>query len=293
MKEKVVKDLIIARNIIRKKYKTLKSGRLESTSRWEEILQPITSPLKQLTTKSSSKSDATTFKDEPELPLTSKIKRKKTSLPLSSSSSSSTSISAESIDSYPEESLKDSLVGGESSTDRSIRLLDISDADFDNKYGPYFSADDKVWKIGSSPFTMNNQNIFINDKVYKLTDGLKLLIFLKEPNLQLCNNSDISDYLEIVRGSNVMHRNYDETQQIAGNKSFKYKLIKNISKSIHTGSGLMEFSTNKTDYVYWDDPNELVDRLKLLFASQQAGHNNHNNEIISIIEELREAKIIV
>lgn len=43
---------------------------------------------------------------------------------------------------------------------------------------------------------------------------------------------------------------------------------------------------------YWDDPNELVQRLQLLVSSNSAGHTGHNNEIISIIEELREANII-
>lgn len=42
------------------------------------------------------------------------------------------------------------------------------------------------------------------------------------------------------------------------------------------------------DYVHWDDPNELVDRLRLILASQAAGNNSHTNEINSIIEELRE-----
>lgn len=46
------------------------------------------------------------------------------------------------------------------------------------------------------------------------------------------------------------------------------------------------------DYKYWDDPNELVDRLRLLVAERSAGNNNHDNEIMAIIEELREAKII-
>lgn len=46
------------------------------------------------------------------------------------------------------------------------------------------------------------------------------------------------------------------------------------------------------DYVYWDDPNELVDRLRLLIAETSAGNNSHTNEIHSIIEELREANII-
>lgn len=46
------------------------------------------------------------------------------------------------------------------------------------------------------------------------------------------------------------------------------------------------------DYVYWDDPNQLIDRLRLLSASQVAGNVDHTNEIISIIRELREAEII-
>lgn len=48
-----------------------------------------------------------------------------------------------------------------------------------------------------------------------------------------------------------------------------------------------------TDYVYWDDPNELIERLKLLIASQSAGNTNHDNEILSIIEELKESGIIL
>lgn len=46
------------------------------------------------------------------------------------------------------------------------------------------------------------------------------------------------------------------------------------------------------DYVYWDNPNELVDRLRLLIAEQAAGNPSHVNEIHSIIEELREAEYI-
>jgi len=41
--------------------------------------------------------------------------------------------------------------------------------------------------------------------------------------------------------------------------------------------------------VHWDDPNELVDRMRLLKASRQAGRNSRD----VIIEELREAGIII
>jgi hypothetical protein len=53
-----------------------------------------------------------------------------------------------------------------------------------------------------------------------------------------------------------------------------------------------EVSNKPIDYVYWNDPNKLVNRLKLLVASQSAGHTSHSNEIVSVVEELREANII-
>ncbi|CAG9137958.1 unnamed protein product [Plutella xylostella] len=60
------------------------------------------------------------------------------------------------------------------------------------------------------------------------------------------------------------------------------------------GGNLTKFKSYKsnTDLVYWDDPNELIERLQLLIASKDAGNTNHDNEILSIIEELKEAGII-
>ena len=45
-------------------------------------------------------------------------------------------------------------------------------------------------------------------------------------------------------------------------------------------------------YVYWDDPNELVQRLQLLHMSRLAGNTSADNEISSIVEELRERQLI-
>lgn len=59
----------------------------------------------------------------------------------------------------------------------------------------------------------------------------------------------------------------------------------------HTRLGLMRYSYNKTDNVYWNDINKLADLLRL--ASQQAGHGHHDNEIASILEELKEAYTIL
>lgn len=43
---------------------------------------------------------------------------------------------------------------------------------------------------------------------------------------------------------------------------------------------------------FYDDPNELCERLRLLIASRAAGNSNHSQEINSIISELREAGVI-
>ena len=61
------------------------------------------------------------------------------------------------------------------------------------------------------------------------------------------------------------------------------------------GEGLPPYMiTNNApiDYVNWDDPNVLVDHLRLLMAERYAGNPSHDNEIQSIIEELQEAEII-
>ena len=55
----------------------------------------------------------------------------------------------------------------------------------------------------------------------------------------------------------------------------------------------MRLTDNEIDYIHWGDPNELVNRLQLLDASRRAGNNAHNNKMLSIIEELREAGLIV
>lgn len=91
------------------------------------------------------------------------------------------------------------------------------------------------------------------------------------------------------------HRKADG--QIIGSRGYKYKkIIKQLFNSEKVGGGggneggrgvLKKFG-NAVDYVYFDDVNDLVERLKLLIASQAAGHNGHDNEIISIIEELKE-----
>jgi len=77
------------------------------------------------------------------------------------------------------------------------------------------------------------------------------------------------------------------------NKRHKYKsIVALLLSGKRIGKGIprtVTLNDNKIDYSYWDDPTEFVDRLRLLEASWQAGHN----EISLIIEELYEAGLII
>lgn len=159
--------------------------------------------------------------------------------------------------------------------------------EFDHKYGVRHNPDTEKFYIGNSQLKINGSNFIIQNKVYKGTKGLYELLFKKRPKNFTIN--DEQTYKEIVIKTNAHRRYYHPQKQIDGSKLDKYKKI--ISKIEGKGM-LMEVTNNKLDYIYWDDPNELVQRLRLLIASEQAGNNSHQNEINSLIEELQEAQII-
>ena len=79
-------------------------------------------------------------------------------------------------------------------------------------------------------------------------------------------------------------KRYKPNESIREDKTSKIRNYVKIS-----GKGLPRYmvtSNSPIDYVHWDDPNELVDRLRLLMTERQAGNPSHDNEIQSIIEEL-------
>jgi hypothetical protein len=70
----------------------------------------------------------------------------------------------------------------------------------------------------------------------------------------------------------------------------------NLQKRSNTGGeGLSSFMrlSSSPEFIYYDNIEELIHRLRLLIASRSAGNTNVDNEILNIEEELREAGIIV
>lgn len=82
-------------------------------------------------------------------------------------------------------------------------------------------------------------------------------------------------------------------KQLSKNQNNKVsRTSKRKGKGLQTDYMIVNENNQVPEFTYWDDPNELVERLRLLVSSKSAGHSAHNNEILSIIEELREANII-
>lgn len=95
-------------------------------------------------------------------------------------------------------------------------------------------------------------------------------------------------------------RDYNIEQEKSGTRRRIHESVKDKNQPPRKkkGSGMISNELKRFDmnehvsYTYWDNANELVDRLRLLIASQSAGNTGHTNEIVSIIEELRESNII-
>jgi hypothetical protein len=176
-------------------------------------------------------------------------------------------------------------------------------------------AEGKKLFIGNSEISVNFDDLIIEGKKYKGTEGLWALLTKKDipekyidKNLEDFIDEDLKSYREILINSGSMfHNNDPNSNKPKSSRGEKYnKIIKLIrprlrsqSLSPKKGYGLKIknlnmkiYNNNKIDYKHWDDPNELAERLKFIVSEEIAGNNNLNNEKIEIIQELKEAGYI-
>lgn len=299
MDKQVLKNLIETRKKIRQKYNALKSGKMALDSKLADTFKTITEPLKKIAEK--------------ELVGVEHLKSKRKKINESHPGDIKRRLTFDDDNDHynNDDSYYDLSIPPQTPT-KFKQYFDYHENpeahNLDTKYGVYKSGED--YKIGNSIVTTDSSgNVVISGKKYIGTEGLYQLLFDKYPNKEVYTEEDFKNYSKILIESNAHKRGYNKYAQIRGNASFKYKnIIKKIASSEKKKSGkgmkqrftiknsnnmnFMNIPSSNIDYIHWDDPNELVDRLRLLIASQQAGHNNHNNEIISILEELKEANII-
>ena len=156
----------------------------------------------------------------------------------------------------------------------------------DSTYGPHYEGE-KIKMGNYDMIMMPDDNIKIGNEAFEGTEGLYQLIFEKEPHHY--SETDLNNYRHILK---LTGKHLKTDGQIKSNARYKYmRFIKNIFPP-KKGAGLMSLNNKPIEYVYYDDLNELVDRLEILIREQNSGYTGHNNEIQSILEELQERRVI-
>ncbi|KYN08268.1 hypothetical protein ALC62_00751 [Cyphomyrmex costatus] len=310
--EKIAMEIAKTSDSIRKKYRALKTGKMEEEIALERHFKPITEPLKQIVenTVESTKTVPSTSNEMSEITESREL-------------SYDHAPSVEEVFEIANEPLVTSIRHMLQTSEGQEKLhanygplgqkylksvLSVKKAvNIDVVYGVYFSDEGTMaTMLGDKHITLSkNDDIIIDGKRYDIIidgiPGLYELIFMKFLNESISTDDDVQTYKSILLTTNAYLRGHNAGNQVLGNKGHKYKNIvaplvlgkkTGIKKKFDLPCA-MSLTDNRIDYVHWDNPNELVDRLRLLEVSRQAGHNGHDNEFLSIIEELREAGLII
>lgn len=157
----------------------------------------------------------------------------------------------------------------------------------DHTFGPRFEGDKLM--IGDRTLDFDEYgNILVADTSYKPTEGIYELLFKRIPDEEVYNEDDLNAYKDILVKTNGHKKGYKRQGHVNRDNSLKYKyVIEKIFPKILYGKGILTKNMYEPDHFYWEDVNDLVDRLRLIVASAEAGNTGHKNEIINIVEELR------
>lgn len=316
--EKLKRELITTSKAVKRKYRALKLGQAEENVRREETFKPLIEPLKEIVRQSKKpikqdikieKNEAVTTPKPPPKPqpsfLTTEAVAESTPL-IDEDEIPSLQSLRESVTNVDKTVIKDFLEQYESLPRQYVeKLITDDDREIDYTFGMHYDQTNDSWSLGNTPIQIVGSDIVINNVTYKGTPGLYELIFMKIPTGY--NREDSSTYKKILEQTNLYKHRFDPQGRVKSNKGYKYlhivkPIIEGSPKSSSAtkkarrlkswdGEGMF-YSEKPLEYVYWNHPAELVGRLRLLWASKMAGNSNHNNEIQSIVEELREEDVI-
>ncbi|KAL0883434.1 hypothetical protein ABMA27_016814 [Loxostege sticticalis] len=322
LKEQIVKSA----SAVKRKVKMIKNIKNSNDMALETIFQPIVSPLKLLTSKTEKKRHV-----EEDMEPTQVVKKTKRSE--SESSNGSHERFQESETDLDDEENSDNDDFSSKTPNKTLTTSPSEDYDIhENSFksiqsSPSTANDSLSWSVSSEalkediPYGVRSErgklwlgktrlhddgkNLKIGSHSLKKTSGLAELLYKKIPNLDIITEEDLQNYKLLLIDTNAHKRNWKPSNQINGNKGFKYthvikplfKFTRNNTSSVESlqrgeGIDILKEVKKDTDLVYWDDPNELVERLKLLLASRAAGNTGLDNEFHAILEEMKEAGII-
>jgi len=277
----VLRQIVKARDSIRRKHLALKVGKEASQHVLKSAFKPVTTPLEKIITKLepperrnevptiSESNETTNVSEKNEIPNVSEKSFKRgvitSSTPVRSNLQASTSYTEDESD----------------STTFDATVLDLAPYEVnENDIQSYFKMFDNksqlkqlengrngvrfkkgLFKIGNGTLGYKGNKILVNNEEYKATRGLLELLFKKIPASYMITPADEAAYGKILNDTSAFHLNFDSTKPTRednNDKFFKY-VAKHITK---TGGSLPRYmitSTAPINYVHWDDPNELVD----------------------------------
>lgn len=325
------KRIIAARKNVRKKFLMLKLNAADTNADVRKVMQPIIEPLEKMSKNMSAAAVAAAAAPRPipstpqsasrrrppasSTPLpTSRLGTFLQNLPTQTSVLSPSSPPPPSPSSPPSTLLHTAIApsdessageaaaafngnftfASETSLLRQVKdLMNKSgDVEYDITYGPNVVEGNLL--MGASKMNIDEQtsDIYINGERFKSTPGLYELIFLKRPTN--FTNIDRRMYTHILNLTNVAREGFSSTGRIKSNRSYKYTHIIKPILNPRLGKGMkyLQYTGKPVEFKYWNDPNELVDRLVLLHASAKAGNTSCGSEIVALEEELRECHII-
>ena len=140
--------------------------------------------------------------------------------------------------------------------------------------------------IGKKKVHIKENDIMFEDgKEYEGTPGLWELIVSKNPDKSLYTPDDEKNYTRLMVETGAFHHKNNPNRPRSSD-SYKWKNILSpiwANRKKYEGSGVI---------VIPSDPNPLVEKLDLLLSSQEAGHTNVGNELISICDELKRQGVL-
>lgn len=254
--ECILNELVKAKDCIRRKYNALKAGETNVQQLVSKTFKPIIDPLNKISN--------TSFLAPPKPPQ---------------------NIDKNNIEeTEPIEILLDEENASEDKYQQRI-INWFQSYDLDKTYGPKLDYSNGVITLGNGKINFFQNTLIIKDTIYPLTPELVRLLFYKHPTVY--NENDLERYKQIL-----IQTSAHLTQNGKKNRKGGDKYTEIIEKLFPTSGSGLSVKLQKHNSVYWDDPNELVDRLRLLLSSHAAGNTGVSNEILSIFEELLEAGLI-
>lgn len=293
MEKTLKRQIVDAAEAVKRKIRKMREVEIDNKQALETVFKPVTESLNQIATASKRASSLNGIEDEEtEVPFVEQsLQKEKTNRTVREKDDEHETDSDCSYQSLAESSNND--VNMSSWSVSSEALADIP-------FGVRVERGKLM--LGSAAITINDEYIMVAGRKYRNTSGLKELLLRKDIDLSLVTESDMLHYKSMLLDTNAHRRDNDPSKPIKSNKGQKYlqvikplfKLQSTVQTSQSKGKGLhlTKIWKKDVDFIYWDNPNELVDRLKLLIASRDAGNTGVDNEIISIIKELRESNII-